>query len=849
MSEYSPKPYLYGLSGSLSGARFLLHTHKTLLGRDGNQCQIVLEQAVVSRLHAAIDVDDQGNAFLTDLGSSHGTFVNNERVTQSLLRDGDTIGLGPHGIVAFTYHSGKAISPPPPAPPRFEPQVAPLPLAAPRQTPLPPPPASPPSGVNVAHLSTVRLGRAPDNEMVIEAPGVSRYHASITYANGAAPLLTDLGSANGTFVNGEAVLQPRLLAANDMIFLGGCLIRIDGRQIKRYDLSASRICAWQISKQIGNKTILKDISLAINPREFVGLMGPSGCGKSTLMDALNALRPATAGAVYINELDLYRNFDALRRSIGHVPQRDILHDALSVERTLYYAAQLRLPAGTASGQLQQTVNEVIEVVGLSDFRSNQFRQLSGGQQKRLSLAIELLTKPSFIFLDEPTSPLDPETTENMMALFRRLADEGRIIVMVTHKFEKFELMHQVTILTKGGRLAFFGPPQAALAYFDCKEPAEIYRKIAARDPEELSQSFQASPVCRTYVTERIAEAQELARTSGQYAGLNAAQRGVDRKFGLGQWLTLTQRYLEIKLKDTRNTLLLLLQAPLIALILSLITGKSVNDGKALFIAAIISIWFGANNAIREIVAETPIYMRERLVTLKIPSYVFSKFAVLSGLALIQCLSFTGILILLERFRGSDFLWLLLILYLTSLGGIATGLFCSALVNSSEKAMSILPLLLIPQLLLSGFLKPLDDIHLNAATNKAVSAADYRRYEDSRSQSAAASRATPPNPPTAMAPITKRDGIGIAQYAADLMIARWAIEGLAHVVSIDDKKARDELATQMSMVEYQQVLNNRLESDITKAYRRRVWFDAAILSLFAVVFLSLTMWAMKRKDTL
>jgi ABC-type multidrug transport system ATPase subunit/pSer/pThr/pTyr-binding forkhead associated (FHA) protein len=853
-------PHLIGLSGSMSGTRINLIAPQAIIGRDPEMCNIVLDNSMVSRRHAAIDIDGQNNATLSDLGSTHGTFVNGERITSRTLKEGDRVGFGPQGVLAFAYRFREAqeiqlsLSPAPDVSSIRERLAASARLATTERlsaspTPYPSPypstntPAGPPSsGVRVANLPVIRMGRAPDNEIVLDAPGVSRYHATLTYRGDAMPILTDLGSANGTFVNGEPTPQPRPINAQDIIFLGGFLLRVDGRNIRRHDLSASRISAWHINKQIGDKTILKDISLAISPREFVGLMGPSGCGKSTLMDALNALRPATSGAVYINDLDLYRNFDALRRSIGHVPQRDILHDALSVERTLYYAAKLRLPNGTSEEQARHTLNEVIHMVGLDEFRGNQFRQLSGGQQKRLSLAIELITKPSFIFLDEPTSPLDPETTENMMMLFRRLADEGRIIVMVTHRFEKFELMHQVAILTKGGQLAFFGPPQEAMTYFQCREPAEIYRNIAARQPDEISRTFQSSPVYQRYISERIAEAQEIAQTTGQS---KTGQRGTDRKASLGQWLTLTRRYLEIKLKDSRNTMLLVLQAPVIAFILSIITGNAINDGKALFIAAIISIWFGANNAIREIVSETPIYMRERLVNLKIPSYVFSKFTVLSGVALVQCLLFVGILVWLERLDGSDFPALVLILYLTSLCGITMGLACSALVNSTEKAMSILPLILIPQLLLSGFLKPVDDLYVTAE-GKATTAVEYRRYEDTKGQQPAKMNQMPAKPPVL---VSKHEGLGGAAYAADLMVARWSIDALAHVVSIDDKKARDRLAAQMTVASYDQVLKQESESNVVESYRSRVLLDASILGAFAAVFLILTMLALKRKDTL
>ena len=184
--------------------------------------------------------------------------------------------------------------------------------------------------------------------MVLDSPAVSRYHARVRYGSAGAPVIEDAGSTNGTFINGEGVVTPRAVSAADLVFAGGFLLRVDGRNIAKHDLSSSRLVAAGVTKRFGQHTAVRDVSFAVFPREFVGLMGPSGCGKSTLMDALNGLRPATEGAVFIDELNLYQNFDAVRRSIGYVPQRDVLHDCLTVERTLHYAARLRLPEQTAA---------------------------------------------------------------------------------------------------------------------------------------------------------------------------------------------------------------------------------------------------------------------------------------------------------------------------------------------------------------------------------------------------------------------------------------------------------------------------------------------------------------------
>jgi len=323
---------------------------------------------------------------------------------------------------------------------------------------------------------------------------------------------------------------------------------------------------------------------------------------------------------------------------------------------------------------------------------------------------------------------------------------------------------------------------------------------------------------------------------------------VERRFAPGHWLTLTQRYLETKLRDKRNTLLMLLQAPVVAIILAVVIGDSFNDAKTLFIAAIISIWFGANNSVREIVSESAIYERERLFNLRIPSYVLSKFVVLSGLALAQCVLFVSILVVFGRLSRGDFSPLLLILYLTSLAGVAMGLFFSALVGSTEKAMSLLPLILIPQLLLSGFLNPLEDVYVNLHTNKPAGVEEFRRYEESKGmQPPVESQAAAPAP--LPDPVEKYAGLGAARYAAGVIVARWSVDALAHVVSINDRQARDALALRMTVAEYKNVLNGRTASEVAAAYRRRVLVDMIVLMGFSLLFLALTMWALKRKDLL
>ena len=699
--------------------------------------------------------------------------------------------------------------------------------------------------LNAASHSTARVGRWQDNDLVLDAPGVSRHHAMFAWNGDEQPMISDLGSTNGTFINGELLKKPGVVTAQDLLSIGGFVLRVRGRDVQWYDLNASRICAANLSKEIAGKTILKDISLVINQREFVGLIGPSGCGKSTLMDALNGLRPATEGSVYINELDLYENFETLRRAIGRVPQRDILIDSLTVERTLQYAAKLRLPENTTPEQRQQTVDEVIATIDLEAQRHTTFAQLSGGQQKRLSLGLELITRPRFIFLDEPTSPLDPQATENVMMLFRKLADEGRIVVMVTHRFEKFELMHKVAILTRGGRLAFFGPPREALQYFGCHEPAEIYRLMDSCDPDQLAATFKASPQYRLYVESPLAETHASVRPTMQaQLNLNRQRSHAERRFGMRQWVALTQRFLETKLNDGRNTALLFIQPLIVGGLMALITPDTSSHPTTLFMAAFIAVWFGANNTIREIVADTPVYQRERAVNLKIPSSVLAKFAVFSGVSLLQCLLFIGLLMTCGRLQWSDGGWVWLILYLTTLGGTAMGLFFSALARSTEKALTILPLLLVPQMLLGGYLKPIDDVYVNLARGGIP--ATVAEYQASLAAlTTALPSATAPAPPPEM--ITKQEGMGLVRPFANVMLTRWSLDALAHAVSLTDQSARDKLAAVITLTAYEQVQQHKTEEEIATALRQRIALDATILAGFIALLLALTMLVLWRRD--
>lgn len=203
-------------------------------------------------------------------------------------------------------------------------------------------------------------------------------------------------------------------------------------------------------------------------------MGPSGAGKSTLLNALTGQRPADRGAVLYDGRDLYRDYAELRQRIGLVPQDDILHAQLTVRRALAYAAELRFPQDTAKAERQARVDEVIRELGLEQRAGLPIHSLSGGQRKRVSVALELLTKPSLLFLDEPTSGLDPGMDRSVMHMLRGLADDGRTVIVVTHSVLSLDVCDRLLVLAPGGKVAYFGPPEDALAYFGYEQWPEAF---------------------------------------------------------------------------------------------------------------------------------------------------------------------------------------------------------------------------------------------------------------------------------------------------------------------------------------------------------------------------------------
>lgn len=300
---------------------------------------------------------------------------------------------------------------------------------------------------------------------------------------------------------------------------------------------------------------------------------------------MNGIVKPTNGYVFINSQSIFSNFDSFKGQIGYVPQDDIIHRELKVKESLEYTAKLRINNYTET-EIEPQVNRIIKTLNLSDatdtlIGSPEKKGISGGQRKRVNLGQELLTEPSILFLDEPTSGFDPKTDMDVMKLLKSIADRGKILILTTHNIteENFNILTHLVVLTKGGKLAYFGPANEAVKYFQVDKPYEIFDKLNEKPTDFWLSKYKNSNYYKDYVESRQSKKIKQLPNREKY---NSQRREIDLK----QFFTLSSRYLKIKLRDRISTLILILQAPLIAFLISLVFSNQEGKVSALFVLTI-----------------------------------------------------------------------------------------------------------------------------------------------------------------------------------------------------------------------------------------------------------------------
>ena len=668
---------------------------------------IQLDYPMISWDHARIYPSDKG-WIIEDLRSTNGTALNriDNRIQQSVLVPTDEIYLGSFKISASLILERKQINQGEAA---FE-------------------------RVNLRGEQMV-FGRDPSCDYPLDYPMISWRHA-ILKRTPQGIVVEDLNSRNGTYVNGMRVNGSALVQPGQEIGLGSFRFQLleDGGFAKRQYTGNVTIEVNSVCVNAPNGTPLLDpISLTIFPSELVALMGPAGAGKTTFLKALNGYTRPVNGLVLFNGSDLYRFYDRFRQQMSYVPQDDIVHSQLRVREALYFSAKLRTDLTDA--EIEQRIDRVLTSLGIHDKKhtiigSPEHKVLSGGQRKRVNIAMELINDTPVIFLDEPTSGLSSYDAEGVIRLLKTLSSEGKTIITTIHQpsldiFKQFDSLIMIS-RDRGGRgaLAYFGPAHPdSIEFFDPEgvqtvraqpgtplSPEMVLSGLAKRPTAEWAGAYEQSKYKRLFVTERAGKVPSAP---------GAAGAGAVRRFGFGQWWTLVGRNMILKVRDRFQAAILVAQAPMFGLLVGLVFSHLSSadpvdpqawaefSGKMAgvhFLMVVAAIWFGCNNSARDIVGEWTVYQRERMVSLKLPSYVFSKFAVAAVLSLFQCAALLGIVIAISGLRA-DFVETLGILWISSLVGAAMGLCASALASTTEAAIAMLPLILLPMIALGGGITP------------------------------------------------------------------------------------------------------------------------------------------------
>jgi ABC-type multidrug transport system ATPase subunit len=466
-----------------------------------------------------------------------------------------------------------------------------------------------------------------------------------------------------------------------------------------------------VTQRVQGRTTLHDISFSVTAGEVVAIVGGSGAGKTTLLETMIGIRPPAAGAVRIAGAHD-------RSDVSYVPQDDIIHRDLPLVRTLRYAAQLRLPAGTPPEAVNRTVDETLVALDLADRANVRVGSLSGGQRKRASIAVELLTRPAVFFLDEPTSGLDPATAREVLRLLRRLAEDGTTIVLTTHSPTDIDLCDRIVFLARDGHLAFIGTPAEARRYFATEDLTVAYERLALEDtPETWAHRFAAVGGLRHGPGaggDTGAEAPRLARP-----GPTVTAR---RRAGpLRQWAVLTRRSADLLFRN-RLTLAVLVGSPaLVIAMMAVLFRPGAFDGAAassseatqtVFWLAFAGFFFGLTYGLLQIVGEMAILRRERLAGLHAGAYVGAKVAVLTPVLLAVAGGMLAVLRALDRLppaSGGVYAGLLVTLTLEALAALALGLLASASVTNVAQATLALPMLCFPQVLFAGAIVPVPDM--------------------------------------------------------------------------------------------------------------------------------------------
>ncbi|MFF1504444.1 FHA domain-containing protein [Streptomyces sp. NPDC058316] len=732
------------------------------LGRDP-QGDLTIDDARVSWRHATISWGGR-SWFIEDHGSTNGTYVQGRRIQQLEIGPGSAVHLGnatdgPRLSIGAAAGAPQAPVQQPqqggagwpgqqaPVPQQHQPQQGwqQAPQGQPQQPQQPhvpqqqgranTPGAGGPGGAagapsvygdrspttfhQFALGRVMRIGRALENELVVSDLQVSRHHAEFHATPDGRFEIRDLGSHNGTYVNGQPLSKSgsAFIGPNDIVGVGHSTFRLVGDRLEEFvDTGEVSFSARHLTVTVdGGKQILKDVSFGVPEKSLIAVIGPSGSGKSTLLKALTGYRPANQGDVLYDNRNLYKQFAELRQRIGLVPQDDILHKELTVTKALKYAAKLRFPADTTEAEREARILEVLAELKLDIHKDKKVTSLSGGQRKRVSVALELLTKPSLIFLDEPTSGLDPGMDRDVMQLLRGLADDGRTVLVVTHSVAELAICDKLLVMAPGGSVAYFGPPEEALNFFGYTTWADVFSAFENYRDYDWAGRWRGSQHYQMYAADIDAVAPQPMHMSPPQQ-----LRPPKPQSWTAQLFTLMRRYVSVIASDKGFMGLMVILPAVLGIVSVVIPAKfglappdppsrfNSAAGTIMLILAVGMCFSGAANSVRELIKERVIYERERATGLSRSAYLMSKVIVLGVITAFQGVIICGIGFSTRELPAEGLIMppaVELCLTITALGftSMMFGLVISSLVKTSEKTMPLLVMFAIVQVVFTGIL--------------------------------------------------------------------------------------------------------------------------------------------------
>ena len=552
--------------------------------------------------------------------------------------------------------------------------------------------------------------------------------------------------------NGASIRNPKIKP----IYYGDIISQFNIDRMKSRILFEAKDIMYQFkSGGIG----LHPLSFTEESGKLVGIMGASGAGKSTLLNVLNGTSAPTSGEVLINGINIHSEKEQIEGLIGHVSQDDLLIEELTVYQNLYYNAKLCFDNYTEQ-ELQEAVLDVLENLGLYEIRDIEVgsplnKKISGGQRKRLNIALELIREPAVLFLDEPTSGLSSRDSENILDLLKELTLKGKLVFVVIHQpsSDIFKMFDKLLILDNGGFLIYDGDPIDSIIYFksciqhanwsesECHccgnvNPEQIFNIIETKVLDEygnFTPDRKISPIewrenyegkLQQEIVQDLEEKQPINKGEVPEISFKTPNR-------FKQFLVFVKRDILSKLANTQYLVINIAEAPLLAFLLAYIikyynvgnqAGYSLSENSNLpvyiFMAVIVGLFIGLTVSAEEIIKDRKILKREKFLNLSWNSYLFSKIAVQFTISAIQAFMFVMIGNTIMEIRGMYFEYWLVLFSAWCFSNVL-GLVISDSFKTVITIYILIPFLIIPQLILSGIIVKFEKLNPNISNPRDI----------------------------------------------------------------------------------------------------------------------------------